>query len=150
MTDIKRKIIYLIIYLFDCLLTLLILSFATPISVKIIDRINKMFLLITTDIFVNKIMGHFLLFFINGILYYLFINETNKNKLLYILLPGFVLGLLSEFIQLFLANRNPCFADVTIDYIAYLFGFLLFDYFSFLKGLKHSPIYILSFEGLEL
>lgn len=137
MTDIKRKIIYLIIYLLDCLLTLLILSFATPISVKIIDKINKLFLLIIVGIFVNKIMGHFLLFFINGMLYFLFINETNKNKLLYILLPGFVLGLLSEFIQLFLANRNPCFADVTIDYIAYLFGFLLFDYFSFLKGLKH-------------
>lgn len=147
---IKKKIIYLIIYLFDCLLTLLILSFATPISVKIIDRINKMFLLITVDIFVNKIMGHFLLFLINGMLYFLFINKANKNKLLYILLPGFILGLLSEFIQLFLANRNPCFADVTLDYIAYLFGFLLFDYFSFLKALKHSPIYSLSFEGLEL
>lgn len=147
---IKKKIIYLIIYLFDCLLILLILSFATPISVKIIDRINKMFLLITVDIFVNKIMGHFLLFLINGMLYFLFINKANKNKLLYILLPGFILGLLSEFIQLFLANRNPCFADVTLDYIAYLFGFLLFDYFSFLKALKHSPIYSLSFEGLEL
>lgn len=137
MIAIKRKIIYLIIYLLDCLLTLLILSFATPISAKIIDKINKLFLLITVDIFVNKIMGHFLLFFINGILYYLFINETNKNKLLYILLPGFLLGLLSEFIQLFLVNRNPCFADVTLDYIAYLFGFLLINYFSFLKGLKH-------------
>ena len=146
---IKRKIIYLIIYLFDCLLNLLILSFATPISVKISDRINKMFLLITVDIFVNKIMGHFLLFLINGFVYYLFLKETNKNKLLYILLPGFILGALSELIQLFLANRNPCFADVTLDYIAYLFGFLLFDYFSFLKVLKHSPIYSLSFEELE-
>ena len=76
---IKKKIIYLIIYLFDCLLILLILSFATPISVKIIDRINKMFLLITVDIFVNKIMGHFLLFLINGMLYFLFINNNLIN-----------------------------------------------------------------------
>lgn len=81
--------------------------------------------------FVSKIMGHMGLFFIEGLLAIWFIiNHKTKlfNKVLslftYVSI-GLFIGLLTEFIQIFLEGRNPSFKDVGIDFSGYLIGGLI-------------------------
>lgn len=81
--------------------------------------------------FVSKIMGHMGLFFIEGLLAIWFIMNhkiQSFNKVLslfaYVSI-GLFIGLLTEFIQIFLEGRNPSFKDVGIDFSGYLIGGLI-------------------------
>lgn len=86
------------------------------------DRINYL---------IRKLIGHFGSFLVTavfGILtVFLFSKETKRRSLLSlaILIYGFVLAMLSEFLQIFAGNRGPSFTDVGIDFSGYFIGALL-------------------------
>lgn len=75
---------------------------------------------------VTKIMGHLCLFLIEGVIAIWFIfNNKTKNKWIDVLIylsVGLSIGLLTEFIQIFLEGRNPALKDVGIDFSGYLIG----------------------------
>lgn len=82
-----------------------------------------------------KLFGHFSLFLIDGIFFYLFLRETHlsrKGKAVLFLSIGFVLSCLGEFIQLFSDGRNGNVFDIVIDYS----GFILIPLF--IWGLKQK------------
>lgn len=94
--------------------------------------------------FVRKSLGHFLLFFIDGIIgLILMINifKTRKNNkyimpMVMSLSVGLFIASLSELIQHFIAGRNGNFADVGIDFAGYLLAtaFTFLIYYIFYKS----------------
>lgn len=98
-------------------------------EIKIIvleDRTSKTYVNSKTSKFVTKIMGHMGLFLLEGILAIWFIVfHKRKHKIYDILIYisiGLSVGLLTEFIQIFLEGRNPALKDVGIDFSGYLIG----------------------------
>lgn len=79
--------------------------------------------------FIRKAIGHFGIFFIDGVFGYLtfsrFLNFERKNNLLLTLGAGLFIASLSEIIQLFAPERGPSVLDVILDFSGYLFGVLL-------------------------
>ena len=80
--------------------------------------------------YLRKAVGHFTLFFINGILggltfYYFLARKTLLIRLTLALIPGVFFAGLSEFIQLFVPDRGATLFDVMIDSLGYLFAVLI-------------------------
>lgn len=80
------------------------------------------------QVFIRKAIGHFGLFFLNGIFatlsghYWLALNS--KAKTLVVFSIGVFLAGLSEFIQVFAPERGPSFGDVLIDVSGFVLGIL--------------------------
>lgn len=79
---------------------------------------------------VRKALGHFSLFFINGIFgfltFYLFLKEKRiRNTLIFSLTIGLFIAIVSEVIQLFIPLRAGSFVDVIIDFSGYLTATLI-------------------------
>lgn len=78
------------------------------------------------QVFIRKAIGHFGLFFLNGIFatlsghYWLALNS--KAKTLVVFSIGVFLAGLSEFIQVFAPERGPSFLDVLIDVTGFIVG----------------------------
>lgn len=78
------------------------------------------------QVFIRKAIGHFGLFFLNGIFatlsghYWLALNS--KAKTLVVFSIGVFLAGLSEFIQVFAPERGPSFLDVLIDVTGFMVG----------------------------
>ena len=80
--------------------------------------------------YLRKAVGHFTLFFINGILggltfYYFLTRKSLLIRLTLALIPGVFFAGLSEFIQLFVPDRGATLFDVMIDSLGYLFAVLI-------------------------
>ncbi len=80
--------------------------------------------------YLRKAVGHFTLFFINGILggltfYYFLARKSLLVRLTLALIPGVFFAGLSEFIQLFVPDRGATLFDVMIDSLGYLFAVLI-------------------------
>lgn len=80
--------------------------------------------------YLRKAVGHFTLFFINGILggltfYYFLTRKSLLVRLTLALIPGVFFAGLSEFIQLFVPDRGATLFDVMIDSLGYLFAVLI-------------------------
>ena len=79
--------------------------------------------------FVRKAIGHFFLFFVDGILcgltmYLLFKNKRWYNEFRSLLIAcafGFTIGWMSEFLQIF-AKRGASIQDIFIDFVGFVFG----------------------------
>ena len=91
---------------------------------------------LTFGLLIRKIIGHFALFGIDGIITYLFFYFLNKEVklpkpylyLIFALLVGIIIPVLTEVIQLFVPGRVGDFVDVFID----IGGFVLFGGVAFL------------------
>ncbi|CDF57708.1 VanZ family protein [Thermobrachium celere] len=60
--------------------------------------------------------AHFILFFLLGLIAYLYLDHTKlKNKLIFSLLLCFIYAVLDEIHQYFVPGRGPKFTDVLID-----------------------------------
>lgn len=75
--------------------------------------------------YLRKAVGHFSLFFVNGILgfmtFYFFLSKAKPwQTLLFALIPGIFFAGVSEFIQLFVPDRGASIFDVGIDFLGYL------------------------------
>ncbi len=93
--------------------------------------------------FIRKGVGHFTLFFINGVLgaitFYLFLPSLSLIKrLLLAAIPGVFFAGLSEFLQLFAAGRGSTFSDVLIDSIGYIVALVLVGLFLYIKDRKKT------------
>ena len=81
--------------------------------------------------FVRKAVGHFFLFFIDGIFgfftFYLFLKDKKSTRLITVLslITGVFIAALSEFIQLFVPGRAGTITDVIIDSAGYLCATML-------------------------
>lgn len=80
--------------------------------------------------YLRKAVGHFTLFFINGILggltfYYFLARKPLLIRMTLALIPGLFFAGLSEFIQLFVPDRGATLFDVMIDSLGYLFAVLI-------------------------
>ena len=79
--------------------------------------------------FIRKAIGHFGIFFVDGIFGYLtfsrFLSFERKYNLLLALGVGLFIASLSEIIQLFAPERGPSVLDVMLDFSGYLLGVLL-------------------------
>lgn len=80
--------------------------------------------------YLRKAVGHFSLFFINGILgfmtFYFFLSKVKPwQTLLFALIPGLFFAGVSEFIQLFVPDRGASIADVGIDFLGYVAACLI-------------------------
>ena len=81
----------------------------------------------------RKIVGHFLLFALSGAFStwatYLFSKDSKVgyflSQIMMDLSFGFVMALLSEFVQIFIDGRTGAFADVGIDFTGFFLGFLV-------------------------
>ena len=81
----------------------------------------------------RKAVGHFGLFAFSGAFstwaLYLFIKDTKVGYFLWEMLMtlgfGFILALLSEFVQIFVDGRTGAWTDVGIDFFGYFIGFSL-------------------------
>ena len=91
----------------------------------------------------RKIVGHFLLFALSGAFStwatYLFSKDSKVgyflSQIMMDLSFGFVMALLSEFVQIFIDGRTGAFADVGIDFTGFFLGFLvLFLIFLLIKS----------------
>ena len=91
----------------------------------------------------RKIVGHFLLFALSGAFStwatYLFSKDSKAgyflSQIMMDLSFGFVMALLSEFVQIFIDGRTGAFADVGIDFTGFFLGFLvLFLIFLLIKS----------------
>lgn len=74
-----------------------------------------------------KLFGHFSLFLLDGLFFYLGFKETalrKRTSIAFLLLIGVVLSCFGEVIQIFADQRTPAFADVLIDYSGYLLPLL--------------------------
>lgn len=82
---------------------------------------------------IRKLIGHFSLFGLSGILTMwtanLFYKTTNKLTnfvfVILILVKGFSLAVVSEFIQKFISDRTGSWKDIGIDFSGYFIGVLL-------------------------
>ena len=97
------------------------------------DIIAKVFHIVPDENFhhiVRKLVGHFSLYVVNGILTTLAIYYSLKYKdayktnlfLIIYLLLGALLAALSEFVQLLAANRGFAFVDMLINYSGFFLG----------------------------
>lgn len=95
--------------------------------------------------FIRKAIGHFLLYFVNGIfamltIYYLF----NFNMKVYAFISGTTFGLLmsglTEFIQYFIPGRAGLFSDVAINFLGFMsaVGLFFLVHFIYEKHLKNK------------
>lgn len=80
--------------------------------------------------YLRKALGHFLLFFVNGVLgllsfYLLFDKISLTTRMLVSLIPGAIFAGLSEFIQSFVPQRGATMADVGINFLGYLVAVLI-------------------------
>lgn len=80
--------------------------------------------------YLRKAVGHFSLFFVNGILGFLtftfFLTKAKPwQTLVYALIPGLFFAGISEFIQLFVPDRGASTFDVLIDFFGYLVACLI-------------------------
>lgn len=79
--------------------------------------------------FIRKAIGHFTLFFLDGVLgaltFSLFIREKLYRSSLFSLIPGTLIAGLSELIQKFVDGRTASLIDVSIDMLGYLAGVIL-------------------------
>lgn len=81
--------------------------------------------------FVRKALGHFLLFFINGIFgfftFYLFLKDKKSMTFIVIMaiITGVFVAALSEFIQLFVTARVSAITDILTDSLGYIIATLL-------------------------
>ena len=81
----------------------------------------------------RKVVGHFLLFAFSGVFSswatYLFSKDTKVGYFLsqtvMDLSFGFVMALVSEFVQIFVEGRTGAWADVGIDFSGFFLGFLV-------------------------
>ena len=99
----------------------------------IADIIAKIFNIVPDDNFhhiVRKLVGHFSLYVVNGVLttlaiYYSLkyknIYKTNLFLIIYLLL-GALLAALSEFVQLLAKNRGFAFNDMLINFSGFFLG----------------------------
>ena len=74
--------------------------------------------------FGGKFLGHFWLFGLTGIFYWLFLRtlRLKRNALMATLLVlGLILAGLGETIQIFTAGRFPTFADVLLNFLGFMF-----------------------------
>ncbi len=74
--------------------------------------------------FGSKFLGHFWLFSLTGLFYWLFFRAfPNKKNALFValLLLGAFLASLGETIQIFTAGRYPSFADVLLNFMGFIF-----------------------------
>lgn len=74
--------------------------------------------------FGSKFLGHFWLFSLTGLFYWLFFRAfPNKKNALFaaLLLLGVFLASLGETIQIFTAGRYPSFADVLLNFMGFIF-----------------------------
>lgn len=97
----------------------------------IISKVSKESITRRVGKFIGKIAGHASFFVLEAMLAFLFIYYYHFKKklrflnvIIYILI-GFLLGGLTEFIQLFLPDRNGVWKDVGIDMLGYTFGFIV-------------------------
>lgn len=70
-----------------------------------------------------KLFGHFGLFCLDGLFFFLFLRETPlklRGKTLMLICIGIILSCLGEFIQLFSDGRNGNVFDIVIDYSGYM------------------------------
>ena len=92
----------------------------------------------------RKILGHFLLFAFSGFFSswttYLFSKDTKTGYFLtqavMDLTFGFVMALLSEFVQIFIKGRTGAWTDVGIDFAGFSLGFLVIFLVFLLKKSK--------------
>ena len=83
--------------------------------------------------YIRKAVGHFGLFALSGGFstwaLYLFVKDAKVGYFLWQMLMtlgfGFVLAMLSEFVQLFVDGRSGAWTDVGIDFSGYFIGFSL-------------------------
>lgn len=131
-----KKYIFLIIYLF---IITLIFFFAlrngeqsTTDSGRLIELLYKIIKLLKMDHIIDasslahvvrKLIGHFGLFFVCGLFgcftFHSFISDY-KKALLFHLLSGLLIAIISELLQLIPLNRSCQFTDVLIDYSGYI------------------------------
>lgn len=91
----------------------------------------------TIPSFIRKLVGHFLAFFVLGILGFLCTFSYISNKYLAFGVNatlGFYVALISELLQLIPAGRVCNMKDVVIDFTGYLLAGLLMLIFYFLKS----------------
>lgn len=82
--------------------------------------------------FIRKSIGHFLLFFVDGVLTYLFLYELNKDvnykrkkywhHIVLAVIFGVLFAGLSELIQYFVPTRYGSFMDIGVDSLGYILG----------------------------
>ena len=92
----------------------------------------------------RKVVGHFGLFALSGAFStwatYLFAKDSKAgyflSQMMMDLSFGFVMALLSEFVQIFIDGRTGAFADVGIDFAGFFLGFLVLFLIFFLKKSK--------------
>ena len=81
----------------------------------------------------RKLVGHFGLFALSGVFSswttYLFSKDTKVgyflSQVMMDLSFGFVVAILSEFVQIFIDGRSGAWADVGIDFAGFFLGFLI-------------------------
>lgn len=77
----------------------------------------------------RKLLGHFGLFMLEGILAYWtvkrFINLKTKYLVVRTLIGGLIIASISEIIQIIAPNRGPSILDVLIDFLGYGSGVFL-------------------------
>ena len=88
--------------------------------------------------YLRKAVGHFSLFFVNGIFgaltFYFFLDKKNVlTRLLLAIIPGVFVAGLSEFIQFFVDGRGATIFDVLIDSSGYLVAVLIVYLFFIIK-----------------
>ena len=96
--------------------------------------------------YIRKAVGHFGLFAFSGLFttwsLYLFIKETKAGYFLWQMLMslgfGFVVAVVSEFVQIFVDGRYGAWTDVGIDFSGYFIGFSLIF---LILLLRKSPIF---------
>lgn len=100
--------------------------------------------------FIRKAVGHFLLFFVDGVFgfwtFYLFLKDKNKRLSLTILFSlgvGLFFAGLSEFIQLLVPGRAGLFLDVVIDFSGYLVATLVLALIIFIEKKRRQAALLL-------
>ena len=93
--------------------------------------------------FIRKLIGHFLLFTVSGVLTTLsfkFLYFDNKHKyplfIIFSCIPGLFLAILTEIIQLFVEGRSGEIKDMAIDFCGYLLGLIIIILIVYLMNKK--------------
>ena len=113
------------------------------------DIIAKIFNITPDENFyhlVRKLVGHFGLYVVNGVIttlaeYFLikFKNQYKEKLLLIIFLAsGVALASISEFVQILAQNRGPAFTDILINFSGYFLGGGIVYLICFFKNKKTS------------
>ena len=96
---------------------------------------------------IRKLIGHFFLFLVSGILttlsFKFFYYDLKKKIVFFIIfscISGLFLAFLTEFIQLFVPGRSGEMRDVLIDFSGYLLGAVIIYLIVFLKRKNSSSL----------